>query len=269
MPRLTETLDRYRGVLGELRADRLEAMAAELREGTRDLGTGELRGEAMRLGDPFLHLDRDGARETLRIERDKEVVNERIDAAEAEAQGLEAQAAQTPGMRRRARSALVDTAHAQRLLAERDLDRLGALHEVESDLRERGRHLDGWWDEHAEDAARRMAIDDELADRYEQELDDELPAYDLEPDLDLEVPVPPSLQNVSAAISFADDGLDGSRRRVLRRRMTGGRDREIRSREVLADADRRGEASLRQVAPSDAQHVRAHDSCVRRRPNGI
>ncbi len=194
MPRLTETLDRYRGVLGELRADRLEAMAAELREGTRDLGTGELREEAMRLGDPFLHLDRDGARETLRIERDKEVVNERIDAAEAEAQGLEAQAAQTPGMRRRARSALVDTAHAQRLLAERDLDRLGALHEVESDLRERGRHLDGWWDEHAEDAARRLAIDDELADRYEQELDDELPAYDVERDLDLEVPAPPSLE---------------------------------------------------------------------------
>jgi conjugative relaxase-like TrwC/TraI family protein len=194
MPTLAQTLDRHRNVLGDLRADRLAAMADAQREDVRGLGTGALREAAMAIGDPFLRLDRDGARATLRIERDKEVVNERVDAAEAEAQQLEAQAEQTP--RRRGRSTLLDAAGAQRELASRDLDRLGALHDDETDLRERGRHLDGWWDEHAEDAARRLAIDDELARREELDraLEDELHEREAERELDLEVPEPPSLE---------------------------------------------------------------------------
>lgn len=140
---MEQTLGSYRDVLGDLRADRLATCGLRLREEIREYDTAWVEERRRKLVDPLANLDRAGARETLRIEREKDNVNEQIAIAEADALEFEARVRETPARRIRERSALADAAHTHRELARRELDRLGELHDIEADLREDGRHLDG------------------------------------------------------------------------------------------------------------------------------
>ncbi|HWI70739.1 MAG TPA: hypothetical protein VNT55_02205, partial [Baekduia sp.] len=147
------------------------------------------------LGEPLSELDPAGALETLRLERDAAIAGERVDAALREAQALEDRAADLPTLQRRARRDLADEAATLRAAASTDLDEIGNLHDHEQDLRDHGRHLDTWWERHADDAAAWIAIEQELAHRHETEIEaaEERDA-ELDHVLEPELPEPPELE---------------------------------------------------------------------------
>ena len=79
---------------------------------------------------------------------------------------------------------------------------LGALHDAEQDLYDSGRHLNTWWQTHAKDTSLWLAIDEELAARYEHERDQDHPPdtvlereneYDIDMDADIEPQAAPGL----------------------------------------------------------------------------
>jgi conjugative relaxase-like TrwC/TraI family protein len=166
-----DPLGAYRMVLGEARAERLAARAALLGQELAHRDEAWLWQRRDELGTPLADLNAGGAHETLRVQRDKEVVQERLDAALREAAELERRAGELTGLRNRAaRSDLREEAQVRRQLAGWDRAELNVLATAEQRLRKQGRHLDDWLAEHGERAARWAAVEREIAIRVKLEV---------------------------------------------------------------------------------------------------
>jgi conjugative relaxase-like TrwC/TraI family protein len=203
----------YRTILGEQRTRRLERHADKLREQLADRGLQWLHDRRRELGDPFAAFNdlevRAAALETLRLERDARILRSSIENALKTAEALEDQAREHRGFRSQTRRDLLEAAAIERGHAQVGLDDLGELHDTEQDLHQRGRHLDDWWTAHAQNAAKQLALDQELTARHRREHELELEhgadsavAYEgetmtAEPGLETELdpgPQPPELE---------------------------------------------------------------------------
>ncbi len=123
-----------------------------------------------RLGDPFAALDREGAMQTLRLERDQRIAVAERDSQVEHAERLHRRAGATRGPHQgRVRSQLTEEASVNRTTAQQASARLDELTRQTRQLRDQGRHLDTWMSTHGDRAARVAAVDFELTVRREVE----------------------------------------------------------------------------------------------------
>jgi putative transposase len=121
-----------------------------------------------RLGDPFTALDREGALQTLRLERDQRLALAERDSQAEHAERLHRRAGTTKGPHQgRVRAQSAEEATANRTTAQQASARLDELTRQTRHLRDQGRHLDTWMSKHGDRAARVAAVDFELTVRRE------------------------------------------------------------------------------------------------------
>lgn len=137
-PAFTDSLEEHRPVLGSRRAGKLDDDATVLGTSLRDRTDEWLHAKRDELGDPFGHLDHSGGRQTLRLERDREIAKRDLRSAQAQAPG--------PGAVSLERGAKA---------------RLETLAKVDAKLRDAGLHLDGWTKLYGRPAAMVVALERE------------------------------------------------------------------------------------------------------------
>ncbi|MEN3281512.1 MAG: hypothetical protein V7607_2652 [Solirubrobacteraceae bacterium] len=174
---VADPLDRYRRVLGHDRANRIAARAQKVGRDLPGWELAQLKTRRDEVAVAFQRLDHAGAQQTLRLERNRAVLEKRL---RAEVQQFEALTARARGMtrvgQRQARRDVLDAARVQRRLADEDRRELGRLRQVEQRLRlddrsdggqAKIRHPDDWIARLGEQAAWWIAVQYELAIRRE------------------------------------------------------------------------------------------------------
>jgi conjugative relaxase-like TrwC/TraI family protein len=180
----------YRDVLGDRRADAIDARARELQPSLHDRGVDVLVQWRDRYAEAWEHLsaNRHGARRTLVLERDARIAAAEARMAATEAAELDARASELTFVQREAKRQLYERAEVEHEKANRGYVKLKRLRDAEADLRADGRHLDGWMASDGDAAARWLALERELWDRGEYEA--EAPEVAPEVTVVAEVPAP-------------------------------------------------------------------------------
>ncbi|MBS1882375.1 MAG: relaxase domain-containing protein, partial [Actinobacteria bacterium] len=177
-----DPLAAHRPVLGEERVAWIERHADRYATVVGRMDDAVLRAERAAVGGAFVTLDREGARRTLALQRDRKAVEVEVDRSMRHAESLEEQAADLDGWSgREEREALRETADTDRRLAAEQLERRDALRGAEEELRREGGHLDDWMHEQRDAAGRYVALDRELFARNRRGLEEDIDAVLREP----------------------------------------------------------------------------------------
>jgi conjugative relaxase-like TrwC/TraI family protein len=162
-------LRRRRGVLGPRRAQIFERHAKKVSLELRRSSTAELHREWAAGQEAWERLDRNSARQSVRIEGELEIARTRADEYADRAEMLRRKGRAIKRDRRRRGDVLQEAATAERN-SERDRELVSALEESLDRLRRQGedRSLEGWMREHGQQAARGIAAEHVLLARRER-----------------------------------------------------------------------------------------------------